>query len=40
MNINSFERYGDIFTLDSETKVGTTNFIISNLNLIQGTIRF
>ncbi len=36
---DSFERYGDLFTLDSEEKVGTALFIINNYNLIQGTIR-
>ncbi len=36
---NNFARYGDIFTLDTETKVGTINFIVSSLSLIEGTIR-
>ena len=36
---NNFVRYGDIFALDTETKIGTTSFIVSNLSLIEGTIR-
>jgi len=36
---NNFARYGDIFTLDTEEKVGTTSFIVSSLSLIEGTIR-
>lgn len=36
---DSFERYGDLFTLDSEEKIGTTLFIINSYNLVQGTIR-
>lgn len=36
---NNFARYGDLFTLDTETKVGTTSFIVSSLSLIEGTIR-
>ena len=37
---NNFVRYGDIFSLDKEEKIGTINFIISNLNLIEGKVRF
>jgi len=36
---NNFARYGDIFTLDTETKIGTASFIVSSLSLIEGTIR-
>ena len=36
---NNFARYGDIFTLDSETKIGTASFIVSSLSLIEWTIR-
>lgn len=36
---NNFARYADLFTLDSETKVGATSFIVSSLSLIEGTIR-
>lgn len=36
---DNFVRYGDLFTLDTEEKIGTTSFIISNLSLIEGTIR-
>jgi hypothetical protein len=36
---NNFARYADIFTLDTETKTGTTSFIVSSLSLIEGTIR-
>jgi hypothetical protein len=37
---NSLNRFGDIFTLDTETKTGTTSFIISDTSLIEGTLRF
>lgn len=36
---NNFVRYGDIFALDTEEKIGTTSFIVSNLALIEGVIR-
>jgi len=36
---NNFVRYGDIFSLDKDEKIGTTSFIISSLSLIEGTIR-
>lgn len=36
---NNFVRYGDTFSLDKETKIGTTNFIVSNLSLIEWKIR-
>ena len=36
---NNFVRYGDIFSLDKEEKIGTINFIVSSLSLIEGTIR-
>jgi hypothetical protein len=36
---NNFVRYGDLFTLDTDVKVGTTSFIISSLSLIEGTVR-
>ncbi|MFA6256386.1 MAG: S-layer homology domain-containing protein [Candidatus Absconditabacterales bacterium] len=36
---NMFVRYGDIFSLDKEEKIGTTSFIVSNFSLIEGTIR-
>lgn len=32
---NNFVRYGDIFALDTEEKIGTTSFIVSNLSLIE-----
>lgn len=32
---NNFQRFGDIFTLDKEEKIGTTSFIVSNLSLIE-----
>ncbi|MEI6672985.1 MAG: hypothetical protein WCL02_06785 [bacterium] len=32
---NNFERYSDIFSLDTEVKTGTANFIISNFSLIE-----
>ncbi len=36
---NNFVRYGDLFTLDKNEKIGTTSFIVSNTSLIEGTIR-
>ncbi len=36
---NNFVRYGDIFSLDKEEKIGTTSFIVSSLSLIEWTIR-
>ncbi len=36
---NNIARYGDLFSLDTETKIGTTSFIVSNLSLLDGTIR-
>lgn len=36
---NNFQRFWDIFSLDKEEKIGTASFIISNLSLIEGTIR-
>lgn len=36
---DNFIRYGDIFSLDKEEKVGTCNFIVNNFSLIEGTIR-
>lgn len=36
---NNFVRYGDVFSLDKEEKIGTTSFIVSNLSLIEWTIR-
>lgn len=36
---NNFVRYGDIFTLDTDEKIGTSSFIISSLSLIEGTVR-
>jgi hypothetical protein len=32
---NNFVRYGDIFSLDKEEKIGTTSFIVSSLSLIE-----
>ena len=32
---NNFQRFGDIFSLDTEAKIGTTSFIVSNLSLIE-----
>jgi hypothetical protein len=32
---NNFVRYGDVFSLDTETKIGTTSFIVSSLSLIE-----
>ena len=36
---NNFQRFGDIFSLDTEAKIGTTSFIVSNLSLIEWTVR-
>lgn len=36
---NNFVRYGDIFALDTDNKIGTVSFIVSSLSLIEGTIR-
>jgi len=36
---NNFQRFGDVFSLDKEEKIGTTSFIISNLSLVEWTIR-
>ncbi len=36
---NNFQRFGDIFSLDKEEKLGTVSFIVSNLALIEWTIR-
>jgi len=36
---NNFVRYGDLFTIDTDQKVGTVSFIISSLSLVEGTIR-
>lgn len=36
---NNFVRYGDIFSLDKDEKIGTTSFIVSSLSLIEWTIR-
>lgn len=36
---NNFVRYGDLFTLDTEEKVGTTSFIVSSLSLVEWTVR-
>ncbi|MFA7298094.1 MAG: S-layer homology domain-containing protein [Candidatus Absconditabacterales bacterium] len=36
---DNFERFGNIFTLDTEVNTGTTSFIVSDLSLIEGTIR-
>lgn len=36
---NSLNRFGDIFTLDTQVKTGTTSFIISDTSLIEGTLR-
>ncbi|MEI7557370.1 MAG: hypothetical protein WCJ45_00490 [bacterium] len=32
---NNFQRFGDIFSLDKEEKLGTVSFIVSNLALIE-----
>ena len=32
---NNFQRFGDIFALDTEAKIGTTSFIVSNFSLIE-----
>jgi hypothetical protein len=32
---NNFVRYGEIFSLDKEEKIGTTSFIVSSLSLIE-----
>jgi hypothetical protein len=37
---NNFERYGNIFSLDKEEKIWTTKFLISNLAILDGNIRF
>lgn len=36
---DNFERFGNIFTLDTEVNTGTTSFIVSDLSLIEWTIR-
>ncbi len=36
---NMFVRYGDIFSLDKEEKIGAASFTISNYSLIEWTIR-
>lgn len=36
---NNIARYGDIFSLDKEQKIGTVSFIVSNLSLLDGTVR-
>lgn len=36
----SFVRYGDLFAIDTENKVGNLNLIVSNGNIISGTLRF
>ena len=36
---SNFVRYGDIYSLDKEEKIGTVSFIISNFSLIEGTVR-
>ena len=36
----SFVRYWDLIDIMEDSKVGTVNFIVSNGNVIQGTIRF
>jgi len=36
---DNFVRYGDVFELEDDTKVGTLSFIISSLLLIEGNIR-
>lgn len=36
---NNFVRYGDVFDLASDKKIGTTSFIISNGYIIDGTVR-
>ena len=37
---NNFERYGNIFSLDKDEKIWTTKFLISNLAILDGNIRF
>ncbi|NOZ44054.1 MAG: hypothetical protein GXP45_02755 [bacterium] len=37
---DSFVRYGDLYDLVEEEKVGTINFIVSNGLVIEGTMRF
>jgi len=32
---DNFERFGNIFTLDTEVNTGTTSFIVSDLSLIE-----
>lgn len=36
---NNFVRYGDIFDIATDDKIGTINFIVSNSNTIKWTIR-
>ncbi|MCF7835306.1 hypothetical protein K9M48_04685 [Candidatus Gracilibacteria bacterium] len=36
---NSFVRYGDIFDLESDNKIGTTSFIVGNGYIIEATVR-
>ena len=32
---NNFQRFGDVFSLDKEEKIGTMSLIVSNLTLIE-----
>jgi hypothetical protein len=36
---NNYVRYGDVFSLDSNQKIGTINFVVSALYIIEWTIR-
>ena len=36
---DNFVRYGDLYTLDSDEKTGSANFIISNGDVVDATIR-
>ena len=36
---DNFVRYGDLYTLDSDEKTGSVNFIVSNGNVVDATIR-
>lgn len=36
---NNFVWYGDVFSINTEEKIGTISYIVSNLSLVEGTIR-
>lgn len=36
---NNFVRYGDLYSLDTDEKIGTTSFIVSNGYVVEGAVR-